>query len=104
MMADESERITVEGGKYTLVMDPTGLRALRYGEDWRDLAGDGFVMALGHEILALRETKRVLLERLGNVTAYVWPGPVTLPDGKVVDGTDEVKIKAHDAMRREIYR
>lgn len=49
------ERITVCDGKYTLVMDPTGLRALRYGEDWRDLIGDGFVMALGHEILELRE-------------------------------------------------
>ena len=49
------EHITVHDGKYTLIMDPGNLRALRYGEPWRNLVGDGFVMALGHEILELRE-------------------------------------------------
>lgn len=48
------ERITVCDGKYTLIMEPGNLRALRYGEEWRDLIGDGFVMALGHEILELK--------------------------------------------------
>lgn len=46
--------IVVADGKYTLVMDPSNLHALRYGEPWRDLVGDGFVMALGHEIEDLR--------------------------------------------------
>lgn len=55
-MAQEPEHITVGDGKYTLVMDPTNLRALRYGERWRDLVGDGLVMALGQEIQELRET------------------------------------------------
>ena len=52
--ADPSH-LTVAEGKYTLVMDPTNMRALRYGEPWRDLVGDGFVMALGHEIERLRK-------------------------------------------------
>jgi hypothetical protein len=47
--------ITVCDGKYTLILDPSNLRALRYGEAWRDLTGDGFVMALGQEIVELRE-------------------------------------------------
>jgi hypothetical protein len=48
--------IVVCDGKYTLIMDPTNMRALRHGEPWRDLLGDGFIMALGHEILRLKET------------------------------------------------
>jgi hypothetical protein len=51
----EHPQITVYDGKYTLIMEPTNLRALRYDEPWRDLVGDGFVMALGQEIIALRE-------------------------------------------------
>lgn len=53
-MSEKPEEITVYDGKYTLIMDPSGLRALRYGEEWRDLVGDFFVMALGYEILELR--------------------------------------------------
>lgn len=53
-MADHPH-ITVYDGKYTLILDPSNLRALRHGEPWRDLVGDGFVMALGQEIVELRE-------------------------------------------------
>lgn len=55
MMAPD--HITVADGKYTLIMDPSNMRALRYGEPWlaRDLGGDGLIMALGHEIQRLRE-------------------------------------------------
>lgn len=56
----DPDRITVGSGKYTLVMEPTRLRALRYGEEWRSLIGDGFVMALGHEIQALRKVEAAL--------------------------------------------
>jgi len=49
-MSAPPAHLTVCDGKYTLIMDAGNLRALRYGEAWRDLAGDGFVMALGHEI------------------------------------------------------
>jgi hypothetical protein len=32
-----------------------GLKALRYGQEWRDLTGDGLILALAQEIEALRE-------------------------------------------------
>lgn len=49
------ERIEVEGGKYAVLHDNgTNLRAERYGEPWRDLVGDGLVLALAQEITALR--------------------------------------------------
>lgn len=38
-------------GKYTLIhLNGTGLRALRYGEEWRDLVGDGMVLAMLQEV------------------------------------------------------
>ena len=41
--------------KYTLVHDDgVGLHALRYGEQWRDLTGDGLVLAMAQEIEELR--------------------------------------------------
>jgi len=44
--------IKLAGGKYRLLQngDGTGLRALRYGEEWRDLTGDNLVSELGHRI------------------------------------------------------
>lgn len=47
------ERLTICDGKYTLIYnEETGeFRALRYGEQWRDLVGDKMVLALLTEIL-----------------------------------------------------
>lgn len=48
--------VSVDNNKYTVIMDQNGgLRCLRYGEEWRDLLGDGMVLALAQEIEALRE-------------------------------------------------
>ena len=48
--------VTVYDGKYTVIQDETGrLRALRYGEEWRDCCGDGLILALAQEIANLRE-------------------------------------------------
>jgi hypothetical protein len=47
--------VTIEGGKYTIKQGPTGgLRALRYGEEWRDLCGDSMVLCMAQEIERLR--------------------------------------------------
>lgn len=55
--------ITVEDGKYTLVMPHAGpLHALRYGEEWRDLTGDNFVLSLGQEIERLRTALKEITE------------------------------------------
>lgn len=48
-------RVTVGDGKYTLVQDGEGKQfALRYGEPWRDLVGDGLTLSLGYELDAAR--------------------------------------------------
>lgn len=44
-------RIDLDSGKYTVIHhNGTNFRALRYGEDWRDLTGDGLVLAMAQEI------------------------------------------------------
>lgn len=43
--------VTVGDGKYRVVMPRGGgLRALRYGEEWRSCTGDGLILALAQEI------------------------------------------------------
>jgi hypothetical protein len=43
-------KIDLESGKYTLIHDDNGLRALRYGKPWQSLAGNKFVYCLGARI------------------------------------------------------
>lgn len=49
--------VTVGGGKYTVQMPVRGggLRALRYGEPWRDCCGDSLIYELAAEVARLRE-------------------------------------------------
>lgn len=48
--------IKVADGKYTVAHENgSNLRALRYGEPWRDLVGDGLILALVQEIEDLRQ-------------------------------------------------
>ena len=48
-------RIELDDGKYTVVHDSgAGRHALRYGEHWRDMTGDGLVLAMAQEIEDLR--------------------------------------------------
>lgn len=47
--------VTVAGGKYTVIQDSTGrLKALRYGEEWRDCCGDNLIYNLAYELQELR--------------------------------------------------
>lgn len=55
--------VTVRDGKYRVVMDDDGLRALRYGEEWRSLTGDNLVYALASEVRYLR-TKLETIENI----------------------------------------
>jgi hypothetical protein len=50
----EELRVKIDG-KYTVVWDTAGLRALRYGLPWRDLVGDKLVLAMAFEIDELRK-------------------------------------------------
>ena len=44
------ERIDVDSGKYTVVIDGGSLTALRHGEPWRDLTGDKLIYWLAVEL------------------------------------------------------
>lgn len=49
------DQVTVYDGKYTITGIETGhLHCLRYGTAWRNLEGDGMVLALAQEIQSLR--------------------------------------------------
>lgn len=53
--------VSLENGKYTVVQEPNGsVKALRYGEEWRDLTGDKLVLCLAQEVEALQEKVREL--------------------------------------------
>ena len=49
------EHVSVNDGKYTVVLEDGNLHALRYGEPWgRDLAGDNLVYWLAVELAEAR--------------------------------------------------
>ena len=51
-------KIILQEGKYTVLHENgANLRALRHGEEWRDLCGDGLVLALVQRIEELEEEK-----------------------------------------------
>ena len=53
-------RVTVYDGKYTVIFDEKGLRALRWGEEWRDCCGDGMILTLAQEVDKLRKLSCIL--------------------------------------------
>lgn len=49
-------KIILEDGKYTVLHENgINLRALRHGEPWRELTGDGLVLAMAQRIEELQE-------------------------------------------------
>jgi hypothetical protein len=62
-------KIELENGKYTIIedLDNREFKALRYGEDWRNLIGDNLILALVQKIeemdaeLTAKEFNHVLL-------------------------------------------
>lgn len=53
--------VTVYDDKFTVRFYRDGtLEALRYGKPWRDLTGDGLVLALAEEVHELRAALRAL--------------------------------------------
>ena len=58
MESDNELVVEVLDGKYTVIQDSKGgIKALRYGEEWRDCCGDGLILALAQEIYELRQQK-----------------------------------------------
>ena len=46
--------IILNDGKYKIILDKDQFKALRYGEEWRDLTGDNLILFLCFEIEKLR--------------------------------------------------
>jgi len=64
-MSEPLLKVTVADGKYTVILPEDGsLHALRYGEKWRDLIGDGMVLALVQRIEELESGLGKLLHYL----------------------------------------
>jgi hypothetical protein len=59
-------RLELEGGKYTIVQEdkPHQFYALRHGEKWRDLTGDGLVLALCQQLSDTQELAQKLQDSL----------------------------------------
>lgn len=55
--------VEVENGKYAVYMEKNGtLKALRYGETWRDLCGDNLVYNLMVELIEAQDKIKEVLE------------------------------------------
>ena len=57
-----SEQMDFNDGKYTVIHDDSGFRALRYGGPWRNLNGDHLVYSMLLEITKLKEERDTLAE------------------------------------------
>lgn len=87
-------RIELDDGKYTVVHDSgTGLHALRYGEHWRDMTGDGLVLAMAQEIEDLRR-------RIVPVKQVSVPGGFVLAKETVVEMPDGSKELGYTTIGR----
>jgi hypothetical protein len=60
--------VNVDDGKYTVILGDNNLRALRYGEEWRDCCGDNLIFYLASELDEARKEinrlQRIVLEKL----------------------------------------
>jgi hypothetical protein len=54
-MAEIDFKYITQDNKYSLIFYKSGkFEALRYGQPWRDLTGDGLVLALVSELIELK--------------------------------------------------
>ena len=70
-MSTEQLRVTVYDGKYTVIQDEKGLRALRYGEEWRSCVGDGLICALAYAVDEERSRSANLLKLLDEIKGVI---------------------------------
>jgi hypothetical protein len=92
MINNEIEHeVIIEDGKYTLRFYKDGrFHCLRYGLEWRDLAGDKMVLALVNEISTLREKLKKIYSPVNNFL-YKDNQPCGYQPDKVFE-TDKIKF------------
>lgn len=73
-MAEQRLNVSVDNGKYTVIMEADGrLHALRYGEPWQDLCGNNLVYFLAAELEDARK-------RLAEVHAWIVCACIATPE------------------------
>lgn len=90
-----TERIDVEGGKYTVVVEENGgLSALRNGEPWQDLTGNKLVYCLAAELQAERAKTERLRVIIDEVHSWVVCGCIATPQDMAQNFEHITKITA----------
>lgn len=104
-------RVSTSDGKYTVVQDASGKQfALRYGEPWQNLVGNGLTLALAHDLEEAREAVKALVALIedgvlvrdtsgdGDAVAFMTQGlrivKVLAQAREVLDATTEAKPEA----------
>lgn len=64
-----SIEIKLDDGKYTYILNDKEHKALRHGEEWRDLTGDNLILNMGFEIETLRTQLTKANERVKELEA-----------------------------------
>ena len=68
---NEELRMDFDDRKYSVVADEDGMRALRYGDPWRDLTGDKMIFSMLYEANQLREQRDELLKALATSMQHI---------------------------------
>ena len=102
-MTDIVERLELENGKYALINTNGHLKALRYGEPWRDLLGDNLIGALWSELESLRqqlaESQAREKKRVELMDKQYWMDAQSIPQDSTA--LDEALAKAKREGGRE---
>jgi len=65
-------KVSTDDGKYTVIQDSTGgMRALRYGEEWRDCTGDGMILTLAQDLQDARAEIQRLKDKIDDDHQYI---------------------------------
>jgi hypothetical protein len=85
--------IQLENGKYTVVNDNGKLSALWYEQPWRDLTGDGLILAMVHEIHDLQTKLKELTAEIDNIKQVEFPKRLNNVTKSIIAERDKLREK-----------
>jgi len=103
----QAERYELElaDGKYTIVLasgkEDFRFEALRYGNEWRNLAGDNLVLALVHKVQELQEAVRAAANQLEGVSLAVQQHGKNIDAAFFIKAYKEFADEARKALPKE---
>jgi len=90
-----SIEIKLDDGKYTYILNDKEHKALRHGEEWRDLTGDNLILNMGFEIETLRTQLTKANERVKELEARY-----TELRNKVGISSDNIELEMNNKNHR----